>query len=62
MIDQRRGQDRPEYQSRTELRHTQSLPRFQIVGERAKNRAERLLSYAADVRAGEVSRRCHCRI
>ena len=37
----------------TELRHTQSLPRFQIVGERPKNRAERLLSYAADVRAGE---------
>ncbi len=49
----RKATDRPEYQSRAELRHTQSLPRFQTVGEAPKNRVEKLLSYVADVRAGE---------
>ena len=53
MADKRNPTDRPEYQSRAELRHTQTLPRFQTVGEPAKNRVEKLLSYVADVRAGE---------
>src|SRR6266403_4262960 len=53
MIDKRKLSDRPEYQSRPELRHTQTLPRFETVGERRKNGVEKLLSYFADVRSGE---------
>jgi AAA family ATP:ADP antiporter len=53
MAEKRNVPERPEYQSRAELRHTQTLPRFETVGERPKNRAEKLLSYFADVRAGE---------
>jgi AAA family ATP:ADP antiporter len=45
--------DRPEHQSRAEICHSQSLPCFQIVGAPPKNRLEKLLSYFADVRAGE---------
>src|SRR5262249_38758911 len=45
--------DRPEYQSRLEIRHTQSLPRFQTVGETPQNTVEKLLGFVADVRAGE---------
>src|SRR5512143_3558672 len=47
--------DRPEYQSRSELRHTLTLPRFETIGEGRKNRTEKLLSYIADVRSGEGS-------
>src|SRR5258706_3750966 len=53
MVEKRSPPDRPEYQSRAELRHTQTLPRFETVGEPPKNTAEKLLSYFADVRAGE---------
>src|SRR5258706_1305086 len=53
MVEKRSPPDRPEYQSRAELRHTQTLPRFETVGEPPKNAAEKLLSYFADVRAGE---------
>lgn len=45
--------ERPEYQSRTEIRATQSFPGFKTVGETPKSGLERLLSYFADVRAGE---------
>ena len=45
--------DRPEYQSRPELRSTQSFPHFETIGHPPGNRLERLLSYLADVRAGE---------
>src|SRR5262245_49330312 len=47
--------DRPEYQSRSELRQTQTLPRFETIGEPPKTTTEKLLSYLADVRAGEGS-------
>ena len=53
MVEKRRPQDRPEYQSRAELRHTQTMPRFETVGEPQKNGVEKLLSYFADVRSGE---------
>src|SRR6478672_2190679 len=53
MVEKRSAPDRPEYQSRAELRHTQTLPRFETVGEAPKNAAEKLLSYFADVRSGE---------
>ena len=53
MPDKRHATDRPEYQSRLELRHTQSLPRFQSVGDKPLNGIEKLLSYGADVRGGE---------
>jgi AAA family ATP:ADP antiporter len=45
--------DRPEYQSRAEVRHTRSIPLFQSVDAAPKNRLERLLSAFADVRGGE---------
>jgi AAA family ATP:ADP antiporter len=44
---------RPEYQSRAELQTTRSLPRFEAVAERPPGPLEKLLSYFADVRAGE---------
>ena len=44
---------RPEYQSRAELRATQSLPNFRAVTAQPPGVLERLLSYFADVRAGE---------
>ena len=53
MTDKRSAPDRPEYQSRAELRHTQTLPAFKTVGEPPKGGAEKLLSFFADVRAGE---------
>jgi AAA family ATP:ADP antiporter len=53
MTNKRSPEERPEYQSRAEIHHTQSLPRFRTVGEPAKNPVEKLLTYAADVRAGE---------
>ncbi len=45
--------NRPEYQSRIETRHTRSIPRFQAVEVAPKNRVERWLGFFADVRAGE---------
>lgn len=53
MPDKRSATDRPEYQSRAELRTTQTLPSFKTVGEPPKNAAEKLLSFMADVRSGE---------
>src|SRR5215831_19244129 len=53
MAEKHKLPDRPEYQSRAELRHTQSLPQFKTIGEPPKNSAEKFLSYFADVRAGE---------
>jgi ATP:ADP antiporter, AAA family len=50
---QRNPLERPVYQTLPEIHHTQSLPRFQTVGEPPKNGAEKLLSYMADVRSGE---------
>lgn len=45
--------ERPEYQSRPEIRSLQSFPSFQTIGEHPKGTLEKLLSYFADVRAGE---------
>ncbi len=45
--------DRPEYQSRPELRSLQSFPSFSTIGELPKGPLERFLSFFADVRAGE---------
>jgi AAA family ATP:ADP antiporter len=45
--------DRPEFQSRPEIRSLQSFPSFQAVGEKPKGFVEKVLSYFADVRAGE---------
>ncbi len=47
------SRDRPEYQSRVEMRHTQSFPRFRTVEAAPKSRIERLLTFFADVRSGE---------
>src|SRR5690349_18081387 len=44
---------RPEYQSRAELQQTQTMPRFETVGAAPRRSVEKLLSYFADVRAGE---------
>jgi ATP:ADP antiporter, AAA family len=45
--------DRPEYQSRPEIRSLRSFPSFQAIGEQPKGPIEKLLSFFADVRAGE---------
>lgn len=45
--------ERPEYQSRPEIRSLQSFPSFQTIGERPKGPLEKFLSFFADVRAGE---------
>lgn len=45
--------ERPEYQSRPEIRSLQSFPSFSAVGEKPKGPLEKFLSYFADVRAGE---------
>jgi ATP:ADP antiporter, AAA family len=45
--------DRPEYQSRPEIRSLSSFPSFKTVGEKPKGPLETLLSFFADVRAGE---------
>ena len=45
--------DRPEYQSRPEIRSLSSFPSFQTIGEKPKGPLEKLLSFFADVRAGE---------
>lgn len=45
--------DRPEYQSRAEIHHTQTVPCFRTLGGAQKNGLEKVLSYLADVRAGE---------
>src|SRR6185503_3347984 len=38
---------------RSEMQHTETLPRFETIGELPKSATEKLLSYFADVRAGE---------
>ncbi len=48
-----KAEDRPEYQSRPEIRSLQSFPSFSTIGEQPKGPLERLLSFFADVRAGE---------
>src|SRR6185369_12772979 len=53
MPDKRDPLERPEYQTRAEIHHTRSLPRFETLGAPPKNGAEKLLSYVADVRSGE---------
>ena len=45
--------ERPEYQSRPEIRSLQSFPSFQTIGERPKGPLEKFLSFFADVRADE---------
>ncbi len=45
--------ERPEYQSRPEIRSLQSFPSFQVIGEKPKGPLEKFLSFFADVRAGE---------
>jgi len=45
--------ERPEYQSRPEIRSLQSFPSFQAIGERPKGPVEKFLSFFADVRGGE---------
>jgi AAA family ATP:ADP antiporter len=49
----RQTQPRPEYQSRVEERHAKAFPRFRTAEAPPKSGLERLLSYLADVRAGE---------
>jgi AAA family ATP:ADP antiporter len=44
---------RPEYQSKVELRATQSFPSFDAVTKEPRSRLEKVLSYFADVRSGE---------
>lgn len=46
-------EERPEYQSRPELRSHASVPQFRAIGEKPKGPLEKALSYLADVRAGE---------
>src|SRR5262245_61964067 len=53
MSSRRPHPDRPEYQSRAELTHTQTMPRFETVGGAPQSGLEKALSYFADVRAGE---------
>jgi AAA family ATP:ADP antiporter len=53
MSSKRTSHERPEYQSRAEIRHTQTMPRFETVGAPPKGGVEKVLSYLADVRAGE---------
>jgi ATP:ADP antiporter, AAA family len=48
-----KASDRPEYQSRPEIRSLQSFPSFQALGEKPKGWLEKGLSFFADVRAGE---------
>jgi AAA family ATP:ADP antiporter len=45
--------ERPEYQSRPEIRSLQSFPSFSTVGEMPKGPLEKFLSFFADVRSGE---------
>ncbi|MCX6612901.1 MAG: translocase [Acidobacteria bacterium] len=45
--------ERPEYQSRPEIRSLQSFPSFQVIGEKPKGALEKFLSFFADVRGGE---------
>jgi AAA family ATP:ADP antiporter len=45
--------ERPEYQSRPEIRSLQSFPSFQVIGEQPKGPLEKFLSFFADVRANE---------
>ncbi len=45
--------ERPEYQSRPEIKSVSSVPVFKSLGEKPKGPIERLLSLFADVRAGE---------
>ncbi|MFN7937592.1 MAG: Npt1/Npt2 family nucleotide transporter [Bryobacteraceae bacterium] len=45
--------DRPEYQSRPEIRSLSSFPSFKAIGEKPKGPIEKMLSVFADVRAGE---------
>jgi AAA family ATP:ADP antiporter len=44
---------RPEYQSRVELRASQTLPRFEAITKEPPGSLEKFLSYFADVRSGE---------
>jgi AAA family ATP:ADP antiporter len=44
---------RPEYQSRLEERHLRSFPQFRGVDKAPKTALEKVLTYMADVRAGE---------
>ena len=48
-----RKPDRPAYQSRQELRATQTFPKFQAIVKEPLNAIEKALSYVADVRSGE---------
>ncbi len=45
--------DRPAYQSMPEMRSAQSVPNFKTIGQPPRSPLEKLLSYLADVRAGE---------
>src|SRR6185503_12668770 len=38
---------------RSEMQHTETLPRFETIGELPKSATEKALSYFADVRGGE---------
>src|SRR3954452_6772166 len=46
-------QGRPAWQSKAELRATRSFPSFEAVAKQPRNAVEKVLSYVADVRAGE---------
>jgi len=46
--------DRPEYQSRPEMRSHASFPRFKTIGDKPKGPLEKALSFFADVRVGEA--------
>ena len=46
--------DRPEYQSRPEMRSHSSFPQFKTIGDKPKGPLEKALSFFADVRVGEA--------
>ena len=46
--------DRPEYQSRPELRSHSSFQQLKTIGDKPKGPLEKALSYFADVRVGEA--------
>src|SRR3954465_3644397 len=45
---------RAAHQSRPELHTTRTLPSFEVLGQGPRTRVEKMLSYFADVRAGEA--------
>ncbi len=53
MANPQSNKERPEYQTRAEMRHTRTFPSFRTLQAAPKNRIERFLGFFADVREGE---------